>query len=152
MVSPILETSPNSRWSHATVCLTFLQSHEHISTNVDCATHVHVSLDLQYEFRNVKRVAVLAIQFEPAFEVLMPRNRRANWCAKRTWLSSTQSGPKGRSRSQFIGVIDVATSIGQLLYLLQERVDENFSWNCFKSRTSKDNGKISSASSVLDAS
>ncbi len=130
MISPIFDAYPRSGWRrHVIATWGFLEQHYSISTNDSCATHIHVSLDPNYDLTDLKRLAVSIIHFEPAFEALIPKARKGNPYCKSNWLDSPRLGRAGLSRSQSIAEIERKVDVCDVKETIQSCHDKFFAWN-----------------------
>ncbi|KAF7505495.1 hypothetical protein GJ744_000742 [Endocarpon pusillum] len=130
MISPIFDVYPLSGWRrHVIATWNFLEQHYSITTRDSCATHLHVSLVPHYDLKDLKRVAVSIIHFEPAFEALMPEARRGNPFCQSNWLDSPCLAPAGLSRSESIAEIERKLDAYDVITSIQNGGDKCFAWN-----------------------
>lgn len=130
MVSPILEVSPGEPWrEHVAATWRYLQEFYHISSDYSCSTHIHISLLPHYTVDDLKRIASSIIHFEPAFEALVPPDRRDNENVKSNWLDSANLARKGRSRAASIAAIEAVGRCTEIMDLMETRYDKSFAWN-----------------------
>ncbi len=130
MISPIFDAYPRSGWrGHVITTWKFLEQHYSITTNDSCATHIHVSLDPNYDLKDLKRLAVAIIHFEPAFEALMPVGRKGNPYCKSNWLENPRLGRAGLSRSESIADIERLLDVYHVIETIQTSDDKFFAWN-----------------------
>lgn len=139
LVSPILRAMPGSRWREdvEAVWQYLLANYRILADPLGCSTHVHISLEPFYSISELKRIAQAVIHFEPAFEVFVGSSRRANLFAKSNWLDSSTVAKKDRTRSQLIADIERGASEREIVRLMQERGDRNYSWNFWSLFSSK---------------
>ena len=130
MISPIFDVYPLSGWRrHVIATWNFLEQHYAITTGDSCSTHIHVSLVPHYDLKDLKRVAVSIIHFEPAFEALMPEARRGNPFCQSNWLDSPRLAPAGLSRSESIAEIERKLDAYHVIASIQNGGDKCFAWN-----------------------
>lgn len=130
MISPIFNAYPGSGWRrHVIATWNFLEQHYSITTNDSCATHIHVSLVPNYDLKDLKRLAVSIIHFEPAFEALVPEARKGNPFCKSNWLDSPRLGRAGLSRSESIAEIERKLDAYHVIGAIQLCDDKFFAWN-----------------------
>jgi Putative amidoligase enzyme len=128
--TPILDVFPHSQWrSHVRECWDFLERYYRVTGDERCGTHIHISLVPNFDLTELKRIACAIIQFEPAFEALMPSHRRGNAYATSNWLSSPYLKRRGRSRAQSIDDIEKAFDVVEVFRLIQGYHSSNFCWN-----------------------
>jgi Putative amidoligase enzyme len=128
--SPHFQAYPGSKWrDRVKRTWRYVVDTYDISTNVECSSHVHISVKGGYSLRDIKRVAQSVIHFEPAFEALLPPHRRANHYTKSNWLDAPALARKGLSRPQSMAFIDTIGSLEDLPRVLQPREDKFFGWN-----------------------
>jgi Putative amidoligase enzyme len=129
-VSPILKATRGSRWREdVEATWNYLKIHYHITTNDECSTHIHISLDPCYSGDEIKRIAQAIIHFEPALEALVPPTRRGNVYTKSNWLDSPTLQRANKSRSQLIDDIKRANYASTAVRLMQNTDDRDYSWN-----------------------
>jgi hypothetical protein len=128
MRTPALEFKPGWRdCIHTT--WKYLEEHYHIIPTHDCGTHIHISLTPQYTLDQLKRIASAIIYFEPAFEALVPDDRRGNeWC-RSIWLEGPKFAWQDKTRAQSIELIERAPNTMALLSLLHLNEDPRYAWN-----------------------
>jgi Putative amidoligase enzyme len=108
----------------------YLQSNYDITTNKNCATHVHVSVEGGYSLEELKCVAQSAIHFEAAFDALVPEHRRDPLgFARSSWIESHEFAVKGRSRAQSILMINQVPDFQSLLALMNPGGTRFCGWN-----------------------
>lgn len=136
MRTPILTVEPGWR-DNVLATWSYLKQHYHVSSNHECATHIHISLTPKYDLEQVKRIAFAVIHFKTAIEVLVPEERRGNAWAQSSWLDGPALAQKNRSRSQSIEEIERASDIPTILRLMQATNDPNYAWNFLPLLTTK---------------
>jgi Putative amidoligase enzyme len=130
LVSPILDVFPGSKWrDHVIATWCYLQRNYHITENDSCSTHIHISVGRGYTLQELRAIASAVINFEPAFEALVPLHRRGNRWVKSNWLDSLNLAREGRSRTESIAEIQKAESKGDVICLMQRPDDKCFGWN-----------------------
>lgn len=107
----------------------FLTANYHITANSSCGTHVHVSRANGYSVEDLKRICSCIIHFEPAFEALLPIDRQSNEYARSNWLDNSNFGYKNRTRKEAISIIQSASTIRDLVLLMNPEHDKMFGWN-----------------------
>lgn len=108
---------------------TYLHKYYLIQGSACCGTHVHISLKPIYSLQEIKRIAQAAIHFEPAFEVLVPPERRWNGYAKSNWIDNYGLALRAKSRLVSIQLIEESSSMSGLMLLLQPFYERNYCWN-----------------------
>ncbi len=132
MATPLFVAFRGSTWrSHVQATWQYLQRYYEITGDVHCATHVHVSVEGGYSLEEVKRIAQAVIHFEPAFDALVPPQRRGGECeyAKNSWLDSDHLALENRNREQSIAYIDKITDFYSLLSVMNPDNEKNYAWN-----------------------
>ncbi len=130
MRSPILYIYHNSQWrNHVTETWRYLTRHYDCTANEECSTHIHVSFAPKFTLAELKQLASAVIQFEPAFEALMPEHRRGNAWAVSNFLGSPYLKRQNKTRSESIEAIEGATDEVAVFRLIQGYENSNFSWN-----------------------
>ena len=107
----------------------YLELNYEITANNSCGTHVHISLSEGYSLQNLKQVAQSIIHFEPAFEPLLPEDRRANEYAKSNWMDNPNFAYSKLSRGDSIKLIEECTTMRDLVLLMNPNHDKMFGWN-----------------------
>jgi hypothetical protein len=97
------------------------------------STHIHISIDGDWSFPDLKRLAQAAVHFEPAIEALVPPSRRRNsWC-KRNWADNWDLGHKGGANldsAQSIEKIGRCETENELIDLMCPGPEERYwAWN-----------------------
>lgn len=134
LVSPILMAFPGSSWRDDVYSIwNFLQREYNILGSRLCATHIHISLEPDYSLTDIKRLAQAIIHFEPAFEALVPPDRRGNHYARSNWLDGPRLGRLGLSRQDSVAAIEQVLSLDHLMELFQpiHGIDRDFAWNFY---------------------
>ncbi|KAF7509723.1 hypothetical protein GJ744_007594 [Endocarpon pusillum] len=128
LVSPMFSAFPGSTWREGVEAMwTYLHKYYLIQRSASCGTHVHISLKPVYSLQEIKRIAQAAIHFEPAFEVLVPPERRWNCYAKSNWIDSLVL--RAKSRPDSIQLVEETSSMSRLMLLLQPFYERNYCWN-----------------------
>jgi hypothetical protein len=107
----------------------YLESNYDVSANISCGTHVHISLAEGFTLQTLKQVAQSIIHFEPAFEALLPENRRANEYSKSNWMDNPNFAYSKLSRGDSIALIEKCTTMRDLVLLMNPNHDKMFGWN-----------------------
>ncbi|PYI09012.1 hypothetical protein BO78DRAFT_459563 [Aspergillus sclerotiicarbonarius CBS 121057] len=129
-ISPIFRAHAGSQWrQHIEFLWRFFALHYEISSNASCGTHVHLSRVGGYSLPDLKRICQSIIHFEPAFEALLPDSRLSNEYSRSNWLDNTNFGHGNLSRNQSIAVIEQASSMRELVLLMNPDHDKMFGWN-----------------------
>ena len=136
MRTPILELKPAWR-DNVLATWSYLVQNYVVSSNHECATHIHISLAPQYDLDQVKRIASASLYFETSFEALMPEDRRGNEWAQSNWLESPHLAQKNKSRLQSIEEIERAPDIHAIAVLMQTLNDARYAWNFWPLMTTK---------------
>ncbi|KAH7036026.1 putative amidoligase enzyme-domain-containing protein [Microdochium trichocladiopsis] len=130
MLSPIFRLLPGSKWRD-TVRGTWgvLRKTTVVNTDEDCSTHVHMSLSGGYSVTQLKRLAQAVIYFEPAFEAILPEDRRGNEYAASNWIDNAYL--KRLSRQQAIDRIEQCRTQDELIQLMNPggAQDRYYGWN-----------------------
>ncbi|ERF72766.1 hypothetical protein EPUS_09413 [Endocarpon pusillum Z07020] len=130
LVSPMFSAFPGSTWREGVEAMwTYLHKYYLIHGNACCATHVHISLKPIYSLQEIKRIAQAAIHFEPAFEVLVPPERRWNWYARSNWIDNCGLALRDKSRPESIQLVEETSSMSGLMLLLHPFYERNYCWN-----------------------
>jgi Putative amidoligase enzyme len=130
MVSPVFDVCPKSRWRDSVVdTWKYLRRRYFIEVNQLCSTHIHISLVPSYTLTDLKRIACSAIYFEPAFEALVPKERRGNIWAKSNWLDNPRLAQRGVSRLDSMTLIERAGYTDKLIESVQGKGDRDYAWN-----------------------
>jgi Putative amidoligase enzyme len=128
MRTPVIDFKPGWRDS-VKMTWKYLEEDYRIIPTDDCATHIHISLTPQYTLDQLKRIASAIIYFEPAFEALVPDDRRGNlWC-RSIWLEGPKFALQDKSRAQSIELVERAPNTMALLHLLHVIDDPRYAWN-----------------------
>ena len=107
----------------------FLDENYEVTGNDACGTHVHVSIAEGYSATVLKRVAWSVIHFEPAFEAIVPQNRRGNEYARSNWIDNKHFGYARKSRAQSIALIEECTQIRDIVELMCPDMSKYWGWN-----------------------
>lgn len=132
MVSPLFVAFPRSQWrSHVEATWRYLELGYEITEDADCSTHVHISVEGGYSLEELKRIAQCVIHFEPAFEALVPPQRRGGECAsaKSIWLDSDHLAYQNRSRDASIRFIETLTDFYTFSTVMNPDRDRTYGWN-----------------------
>ena len=130
MVTPILDASSGSKWrNHVEVTWRYLQQNYKITATPKCGTHIHISLAPTYQVEEIRRIAISVLYFEPAFEALVPNDRRRNRYVKSHWLDSPWLARNNLSRAQSIAKIEHAPLAINIMTLMQGYGDKDYGWN-----------------------
>ena len=108
---------------------TFLDSNYVISPHESCGTHVHISVAEGYTVGKVKRIAQAVLYFEPAFEALLPSDRRQNEYAAGNWIDNPNFGRNGRNRRESIDMIELCTTTREVVELMCPEQSKYYGWN-----------------------
>ncbi|KAF7591582.1 hypothetical protein BBP40_001330 [Aspergillus hancockii] len=129
-ISPIFRAHRDSTWrQHIEFMWRFLSANYSINVNSSCGTHVHLSRVGGYTLADLKKICQSIIHFEPAFEALLPEERLSNEYARSNWLDNENFGRRNLSRKQSIVVIQRASSMRELVLLMNPDHDKMFGWN-----------------------
>ena len=83
--SPIILNDNGVHWkAQVGVLWEFFETFSKVQTNDTCGTHVHISPkeETTWSLGHLKRLSMAIIWFEPAVEVILPKQRRQNIWAK----------------------------------------------------------------------
>lgn len=100
-----------------------------ITTNTSCGTHVHLSRVGGYALSDLKKICESIIHFETAFEAILPEERLSNEYTRSNWLDNENFGHSNLSREQSIAVIRRASSIQEVVHLMNPNRNKMFGWN-----------------------
>ncbi|KKK21627.1 hypothetical protein P175DRAFT_0532266 [Aspergillus ochraceoroseus IBT 24754] len=129
-ISPIFRVHENSSWrQHIEFLWNFLRTDFQVNANTSCGTHVHLSRAGGYSLADLKQICQSIIHFDPAFEALLPEDRLSNEYARSNWLDNANFGHRNLSRKQSIAVIQRASSMRELVLLMNPDHDKMFGWN-----------------------
>ncbi|KAG6366155.1 hypothetical protein INS49_000331 [Diaporthe citri] len=130
VISPILRFQKNSAWrQHVQTLWSFLVSDYRVSANAKCSTHVHVSKAEGYTAEQLKKLAQAVIHFEPAFEALVPPERRKNEYARSNWIDNKNFGYQRLSRQESITVLERCTTVREIVDLMNPDGSKYYGWN-----------------------
>jgi Putative amidoligase enzyme len=132
MVSPIFVAYAGSPWrDHVQATWKYLHQNYTVTSDRECATHVHISVQGGYSFEEIKRVARSVIHFEPAIDALVPPERRGGECewAKSSWLDSEHLALENRSRDRSMDFFDTVTDFYSFLSVMNPEGERGYSWN-----------------------
>lgn len=130
IISPILRFQKNSAWrQHVQTLWAFLGSDYRVSADATCSTHVHVSKAEGYTAEQLKRLAQAVIHFEPAFEALVPSERRKNEYARSNWIDNKNFGYQRLSRQESIALLERCTTVREIVDLMNPDGSKYFGWN-----------------------
>ena len=128
MVSPVLFHRPDGEWMGQIMALfQNLNRLCSIKTNRSCGFHVHVSPVDDWNLETVKALSRAIIYFEPAFEAILPVERRRNEYAKSNRFDN--SGLRGKSGQEIFQAIDNCTHAVHVADLLNDGGDRYYGWN-----------------------
>lgn len=94
-----------------------------------CGTHVHISIAEGYTTGAVKRIAQAVIYFEPAFEAILPPNRRQNEYTMSNWIDNPNFGHKNKSRLESIATIENCSTTRQVVELMCPQQNKYWGFN-----------------------
>ena len=106
-----------------------------VSGNASCSTHVHISLSRGFTTSDLKRIAQAIIYFEPAFEVLVPLQRRGNEYSRSNWIDNRHLGYKNLSREQSIALIESLHTVDAVVDIMNPDQSKYFGWNFLAIKT-----------------
>lgn len=128
--SPKLSVSPSSQWRNDVEGVwKYISTNYDLTTDENCATHIHISLVPNYTFTEIKCIACSVIYFERAIEALMPPHRRGNRFAMSNYLASPYLRREGKSRQDSIELIEMARDELEVFRFIQGYDNKNFAWN-----------------------
>jgi Putative amidoligase enzyme len=131
MITPLFVAFAGSRWRrHVEATWRYLQNSYKITDNLNCGTHIHVSVEGGYSLEEIKRVAQATVHFEPAFEALVPEHRTSrNIWTRSSWLGSPDLAAKDLSRAGCIQLIEEASDFLIFLGVMHPDSIGGYSWN-----------------------
>jgi len=138
VISPLLRSHPGSTWRNDVRALwDFLSQRYYVSGNADCSTHVHISRAEDFTASELKCIAQAIIHFEPAFEVLVPPERRGNEYVRSSWIDNSRLAYQNLSRDQSIDLIESLNTVDQVLEVMNPDQSKYFGWNFLSIKTLK---------------
>ncbi|KAK2809008.1 hypothetical protein FQN50_004282 [Emmonsiellopsis sp. PD_5] len=134
LISPLLRDFPGSEWRHDVQAVwDFIAQHYFVGGqkvgDMTCSTHVHISRAEGYSVSDLKKIAQAIIYFEPAFEPILPPDRRGNEYARSNWIDNPSFGYKNLSRDQSIDYLETLTTIDQVIDTMCPNQSKYFGWN-----------------------
>ncbi|PGG97883.1 hypothetical protein AJ79_09055 [Helicocarpus griseus UAMH5409] len=130
LISPLLRDFPGSVWREDVMAVwDFLARHYYVSGDKNCSTHVHISRAGTFSATDLKRVAQAVIYFEPAFEAILPPDRRANEYTRSNWIDNPNFGYKNLSRDQAIEIIEGLNTVEEVMDTMNPNQSKYFGWN-----------------------
>ncbi|KAJ8131971.1 hypothetical protein O1611_g1651 [Lasiodiplodia mahajangana] len=130
MVSPIFFLMKDSPWRDSIKkTWEFLKGYYDVTANASCSTHVHTSVVGLYSMVQVKRLAQAIIHFEPAFEVLMPPERRGNKYAMSNFVDNVTFEFGQISRSDAINMLEKCGTRLEVVQMMSPNDSAKFGWN-----------------------
>lgn len=130
IISPILQASPGSRWrQHVQSMWSAVDAKYQIIPHKSCGTHVHISVAEGYNLGTVKRIAQAVIYFEPAFEALLPPDRRQNEYTMSNWIDNPHFGHRNKSRLESIATLESCSTIRQVVELICPEQNKYWGFN-----------------------
>jgi hypothetical protein len=100
-----------------------------VSADATCSTHVHLSIVDDYTVDQLKRLAQAIIHFEPAFEVILPEERRGNEYCRSNWIDNANFGYKKLSRQGAISFLERCTTVNEVIDAMNPEGSRYFGWN-----------------------
>ncbi|KAJ5143945.1 uncharacterized protein N7515_002732 [Penicillium bovifimosum] len=136
LISPLLRSYPDSAWRDQVKAIWhFLLQRYIVSGNVNCSTHVHISLSRGFTVSDLKSIAQAIIHFEPAFEVLVPTERRGNEYARSNWIDNPNFGYRNFSRQQSIDLVERLRTADEVIDIMNPNQSKYFGWNFLSIKT-----------------
>ena len=107
----------------------FLQSYSEVQTNNTCGTHVHISPSesASWSLGHLKRLSMAIIWFEPAIEVILPKQRRQNIWAKANHKDHPQF--KVQTIENIFHTINSCETTDAMIECMNPQDDRYFGWN-----------------------
>ena len=132
MTTPLFRAYKDSPWrKEIKETWGFLNRNYDVSTNDQCATHVHISIRRGFQLVDMQRIAQCIIHFEPAIEALLPEPRRGLSYARSNWLDNRNFLSK--SRQYAIEAISRTRERQEVVDLMSPRpLGEHFAWTFCK--------------------
>ena len=106
----------------------FLVRNYIVISHPSCGTHIHVSLAEGYTPGKVKRITQAVLHFEPAFEALLPIDRRQNEYARSNWIDNPCFGRNNMSRRDSIAMIERCATIEDVVNLMCPAQTKYYGW------------------------
>jgi hypothetical protein len=130
ITSPIILNDNGGLWKQRVCGLwEFLRKRSEIQTNNTCGTHVHTSPKepATWSLGHLKRLSMAIIWFEPAMEVILPKQRRQNIWAK----ANHKDHPQFRTRTveNIFHMINSCETTDALIDCMNPEDDRYFGWN-----------------------
>ncbi|KAK4172033.1 putative amidoligase enzyme-domain-containing protein [Triangularia setosa] len=124
VISHILRAYQGSAWRREVEKMwEFIDANYVVLDNRNCSTHVHLSRAEPWTVDQIKRLAQAIIHFEPAFEVMVPPERRNNEYARSNWIDNARF--VGKSRDQAMDEIEKQRTIKDVLNLMHGANDQS---------------------------
>jgi hypothetical protein len=98
---------------------------------------VHISRAEDFTASELKCIAQAIIHFEPAFEVLVPPERRGNEYVRSSWIDNSRLAYQNLSRDQSIDLIESLNTVDQVLEVMNPDQSKYFGWNFLSIKTLK---------------
>lgn len=96
---------------------------------------MHVSLSRGFTLSDLKSIAQSIIYFEPAFEVLVPEQRRGNEYSRSNWIDNPNFGHRNLSREKSIASIGTLRTIDEVIKVMNPDQSKYFGWNFLSIKT-----------------
>ncbi|KAK4202980.1 putative amidoligase enzyme-domain-containing protein [Triangularia verruculosa] len=107
----------------------FIDANYTVLANRNCSTHVHLSRAEPWNVIQIKRLAQAIVHFEPAFEAMVPPERRNNEYARSNWIDNARF--VGKSRDQAMDMIEQQGTIKNVIHLMHGADEQSkyYGWN-----------------------
>lgn len=96
---------------------------------------MHISLSRGFTVSDLKSIAQAIIYFEPAFEVLVPTQRRGNEYSRSNWIDNPNFGYRNLSREQSIALIENLHTVDEVINIMNPDQSKYFGWNFLSIKT-----------------
>jgi Putative amidoligase enzyme len=134
LFSPKFHVVPGSSWREIVHGMwKYLSDNYHITGDQrddHCDTHIWISLEPDFNIQQVKRIAQAVINFEPAYDALVPA-RNGNRNARSLWLHNDRFAACHLTRRDCIDYIQPYPHIEDMGWVMHtyELHNNDFSWN-----------------------
>lgn len=130
ITSPILQNNNGEHWkAQVREFWDFIQTYSEVQTNDTCGTHVHISPSesASWSLGHLKRLSMAIIWFEPAIEVILPKQRRQNKWAKANHKDHPQF--KVQTIENIFYTINSCETTDAIIECMNPEDDRYFGWN-----------------------
>lgn len=128
VVSPILEHKPDGKWmGQIRALFDNLRRVCSIRTNKSCGFHVHFAPVGGWDLERLKALCRAFLYLEPAFEAILPVERRRNEYAKSNRFDNPRLS--GKTGQEIFKALDSCKHAVDVVDLLNDGGDRYFGWN-----------------------